>query len=142
MWPARSPCAPVHGKLSTPASEASALRGIVGWEGLIPAPHTADAPICIPMPIAAWATQVCAGAGSIDVHHIHTTLWLLGLAFCGRAGDSHQKASQESEALQGHSRELEDSRVCPSRIRAADIGSGFRTVTVQHGWGSNVTFPG
>lgn len=46
------------------------------------------------------------------------------LVFCRLAGNSHQKASQEREALQSHAREQEDSRVCPSRIRAANIGAG------------------
>lgn len=106
MWLSRCPCASVHGKLHAPASENSALRAIVCGEGPIPATDTASTPICIPEPVATWATQACAWAGSIEVYHIHATLRLLGLAFCRLAHASHQEASQEYETLQCHAGEL------------------------------------
>lgn len=53
-----------------------------------------------------WATETCTEAGSIEVYHIHATLRLLGLAFCGLAHASCQKASQEQETLQCHAGEL------------------------------------
>lgn len=57
-------------------------------------------------PASDWATETCTEAGSIEVYHIHATLRLLGLAFCGLAHASCQKASQEQETLQCHAGEL------------------------------------
>lgn len=49
--------------------------------GPVPASHTADAPVLIPAPIAAWATQTCAWAGGVDIYHVHTALGLLARSF-------------------------------------------------------------
>lgn len=102
----------------------SALRAIVCREGPIPASDTASTPICIPVPVATWATQTCAWAGSIEVYHIHTTLKLLGLAFCGLAQTSHQKASQKHEILHCHAGELTGRSARQKNVQGEGTGKG------------------